>query len=328
LARANTGIVLETVSDYSFLLGSHAGDTNADTEGMGFWTAMTEAGSPWTAGQWFQDNDVFDTDFYDPDFTGAPIDSDTYNFDPSWAAISWAIGHGTCEDITATTCRTDSDCPVASYCPGFPLNNFELRHCIAELPRNFVTSSTASGHNNNVAYGGPAKSFVLGEDPQSGAFDGGGTNGGTNVAIITNSCGTRSRYWGDYSWRMFGGMHLLMMHAPVSAGIGPQGDFFADVYEWSGRGSSLANLILMNVNAPASEAWLDPNFVANTFASFNGTHAEGMNLVISWESTDVAAQQRALHETWAQTQQDNDPTGHISSFGVKACNYDCATFGF
>lgn len=46
----NTSIRLETVSNYQFVSGgSTINDTDANTEGQGFWSAMLGVGTGWTA---------------------------------------------------------------------------------------------------------------------------------------------------------------------------------------------------------------------------------------------------------------------------------------
>jgi hypothetical protein len=63
-------IVVETVSDCSFVCGNTSCDTDANTEGNGFWNAMTASGTGWAATHHFMDGSVFDTDFEDPQYTG------------------------------------------------------------------------------------------------------------------------------------------------------------------------------------------------------------------------------------------------------------------
>src|SRR5689334_2125038 len=80
VGHASSGIVLETISDYTFLCGDHSCDTDANTEGNGFWNAMTASGTGWTGTHHYMDNLVYDTDFEDPQYTGLS-DNDTNNFD-------------------------------------------------------------------------------------------------------------------------------------------------------------------------------------------------------------------------------------------------------
>src|ERR1043165_6234577 len=96
---ASNGIVVETVSDYSLVCGNTSCDTDANTEGNGFWNAMTASGTGWVGTHHFMDNSVFDTDFEDPQYTGFGSDNDTGNFDPAGVGISFLIAHGVCDQI-------------------------------------------------------------------------------------------------------------------------------------------------------------------------------------------------------------------------------------
>src|SRR5437867_4489548 len=69
-----TGVTAEGVSDYSFyrsLYGAtSATDIDMATEASGFFTKMTQSGSMWTRGHFWTNSSVWDTDFYDPEWTG------------------------------------------------------------------------------------------------------------------------------------------------------------------------------------------------------------------------------------------------------------------
>ena len=112
---ANTGINAEGVSDYSYARSSgeypFAPDIQGAAEASGFYSGMMTSGSGWTAGSFFTNLGVFDTDFLDPDVAGGFTgDNDTNNFDTSTAAIGFFSGHGTCDDSTQNACTTTSQC--------------------------------------------------------------------------------------------------------------------------------------------------------------------------------------------------------------------------
>ncbi len=252
-------VTVETISDYTYYSGgSHVNDTDANTEGDGFYNAITASGSDWRTGIRWEDASVYDTDFYDPDLTGSSVDDDTYNFDFPWTGIAWAIGHGQCNDRQSLqTCSSDSDCGAGGYCPGgTSLNSGESRNCIYQYERTFVTSSAYSSHGNLVYYGNaydssPALSWALGEDAASGSFDSAGTNGGDNVVLITNSCGFRSHYTLGDTANFFGGMHALMFNMPTKSFVTTDNVVgFSDTRQWSSRGSNVATTILGDINAP------------------------------------------------------------------------------
>src|SRR5664280_2556128 len=247
--RANTSVVIEAVDDYSYYTGNHLSDTDAIEEATPFWNQMGSS-NLWTQNTFWQNSDVWDVDFYDPDLTGSSSDDGDAYLDMPGGAISWAIGHGMCDDVTTTTCTTDADCAsVGGYCPKFgpvPANSSKV--CIKQLNRKFVTSSSTTNSHGNVAYYGQlplSKSLAIGEDYYSGGFDGAGTNGGMNVFMLTNSCRLRPPYWVQDLSYIFAGMQLMMMNVPVAAWKtnGATNSNFSDTSQWSARGSTLVSSI-------------------------------------------------------------------------------------
>ncbi|HEY8042055.1 MAG TPA: hypothetical protein VIF15_19765 [Polyangiaceae bacterium] len=332
-ASAANGLSLETVSDYTLWYPDGSANTDLDTEGAGFWNAMTAPGTLWTPTHWYKDNSVYDTDLYDPDRTGFSGDNDSGNFDPANTGISMVMAHGECGDVTTVNCASDADCGLGSYCPGEPLLAGESKTCIAESYRRIFTSSTHSQHNNQVWYGSqlfqsPLRNLAFGEDASSGSFGGAGLNGGTNVAIIVNSCGARSRYVGDFL-PMFAGVHTVMMTMPTAAYRDKSGTVaFSDTRQWSARGSTFANFILTNTNAPATDAWFNPTMSSNGFMSTDGEHAFGAQIALASDSTWAATTSHLFNESWLGTTfESNDAKGNGYFGAWFACNYDCATYG-
>jgi len=330
ISVASNQVVLETISDYTFFSGGSTGNnTDANTEGAGFWNAITAAGTPWTAGVWYYDNSVYDTDFYDPQLTGNGVDNDNNNFDRAGTGISFFIGHGTCDDATNTQCSTNNDCDPGhtgnSYCPNFPLSPGQNAACINNVTRKMVTSSTNSSHGNLVRYGNGAVSMAFGESPNSGTFDNVGTNGGSNVVIIVNSCGFRSHYItpvDSHQPRFYAGVHEIMFNMPVGNIKGASSANTADTAQWGARGSTLANLILANTNAPASTAWLTPSFVNNNY------FGAGANVVGAFDTNSTTAQTRINNETWVQSTQDTrDATSAGGGFMRWTCTFsNCSAY--
>jgi hypothetical protein len=347
-ALANTGIVVEAVDDYSFFLGNHTADTHLVEDATPFWNKMTAGG--WTGISFWQNGDVWDTDFYDSDLTGNPADNDGW-FDVPSAAISYAGLHGTCEDVTnrVSICANDSQCVATigagAYCPvGKPLDNGEYRSCVAEMPRHMVTSSASNSHGNIVTYGASAGganvnlSLAIGEDAYcGGTWGNAGLNGGADVFVMINSCGARPRFLWDYN-SLFAGMHMLMVHMPLASVMNSSGYFtFADAADTTVRGDRLATNILANPNAPAYQAWVDPTLVNSSYVclfreqTHRGTcnHNEGANLVLRFDSDQNRAINMLNTETWNNVKNDESwgAQGRGSGAMVVGCNYDCQKYG-
>jgi hypothetical protein len=350
----SNGLVLETVSDYSWwatkghvancqITPAHPNgcNTNANNEGAGLWTALTAPGTLWTPTHWYYDGNVWDTDFTDPE-RADPAADDTGNFDPPGTALAVVIAHGNCEDVSATRCQTDQDCGLGAYCPGEPAVAGLAKTCITESIRHLYTASSESSRGNIVYYGAeafqpPATFMAFGEDAASGTFGNAGLNGGANVSIIVNSCGMRTHYVSDLL-PFFAGVHMLFMEAPTASYIDGLGNLaFSDAYQWSARGTTLANFILTNTNAPASDAWLNPTMSMNGYTALSSSTANnpllppalGAQAVIVSDATWPATLGHLTNETWlGTTLESNDATGN-NYWGVWfACNYDCATIGF
>jgi hypothetical protein len=335
MSYASSGIVVETVSDYTFVCGNTSCDTDANTEGNGFWNAMTASGTGWTGTHHYMDNSVFDTDFEDPQYTGLAADNDTTNFDSAGVDISFLIAHGVCDDVTSTVCTSDASCNAAAggYCPGEPLQVGEKRTCINQAQRRIVTSSTFSQHSNFVWYGAngtasAVKTIGLGESANSGGFAGAGTNGGANVAVIVNSCGIRSHHFLKDTQNFYAGVHSVMMTMPVASYLDTGGiERFSDTRQWGARGSTFAGFILANPLAAASDAWFNPTMVNNSYTGPSG-HNFGAQIVIAEDSTADNAIWHVLTESWIGTIIDsNDAKGNSFWGAWFVCNYDCNTFG-
>lgn len=257
------------------------------------------------------------------------------------------IGHGNCDDVTVGThpnCVSDADCGPNAYCPGMtPMAPAYARRCINLRRRALLTSSTGSIHGNLVEYGTnpgtfalPAKSLALGEDIDSGGWAGVGTNGGTNVAVLVNSCGFRSRYFLIHTAFMFAGVHSIFGTAPTAARnvVGSFNAYgYSDTAQWANRGAAFASAILTNPLASAADAWVHPTMVAQ-YVAFGpaGTSPpapEGFNFVLSRDTTQYLAQWHVSTESWLGTQSEsNDAKGNGYWSLRSTCNYNCGGYGW
>jgi hypothetical protein len=343
-AYAATGITAEGVSDYSYaraLYGSgYAPDIDMATEASGFYNTMTTTtGTPWTASYFWTNSLVFDTDFYDPDVSGnsfSAYDDDTYNFDSSGAAIAFVGGHGTCDDALGTNCTTSANCNVGDACMANPPSSNSSR-CATPSPRRLVVSEQYPTHGDWIFYG---NGFVKwGEDTNSGSWAGAGTNGGSAVVFVVNSCGTRYPFtWGEAKPAYAGAM-LINWTMPQS-NVATAGS--ADTWTWSSRGSTLATYALANPNSSVAGAWFANLNSAPSTAGYScpdetstytygggyGYTGCGGNLSMSWAQTQAAATANVTSLTWTQAQNfANKPTGNTYGYEWVQCNYDCATYG-
>jgi hypothetical protein len=256
-AHAVTDVMAEGVCDYSV-----EGDAHADfcQDSDGFFTTMHETGSGWTGIHDYQDHNVYDADFLDPDKSGNAGDDDgTLGMDQPGTAISYIALHGVCDDATAQACTTSSQCPVNQACPAAPPNASKSSACVKLSNRWLVTSSTNDIHNHRITYSsGNAK---WGEDATTGGWAGAGINGDVNAVFIDNSCGARPPYWWNELQPAFAGTALINIVMPVSnlVTIGT-----ADFIQYSPRGTLLANYALANPNNTPNNGWI---YVMNSMPS-------------------------------------------------------------
>lgn len=365
-ATTSTGVTMETVSDYTFATcgascvgaGNTCGNgtcataccqnnTNGNSEGSGFYYGPDSNDGlgfslHYSFNAWYYDYHVWDTDFRDYNLTGMSGDSDGY-FDTPGNAISLFIGHGFCDDITATACTSNSDC-THGYCPhgGSPLPTFAQtgyftsHACIQHTPRSMQVSSQYSSRGNVNSYG--AYDFGVGLPAKSMSF--GGTYGtstgnGTNIAILVNSCGFRLPYLEDETAYFFSGIHALLMTVPVQNTVhGVFTNPYADTSQMPNRGSYLAHLIITNWTAQMKEAWLDPYLAAQGFGfglygseGDGNLNPDGVNMIYSRASSSTVSN-LAVQETWQGAQNDaNDIlSSGTSAHSIFQCNWDCYNY--
>ncbi|MEZ4226993.1 MAG: hypothetical protein R3B13_38995 [Polyangiaceae bacterium] len=341
-AAQSTGLVVESVKDYTLLDPTGKSDIDgAHTEADGLWVPLTAPGTGYTGTHRYKDNSVWDTDFYDPQFNVSSYDNDTANFDAPGTAISYVIAHGECNDVSTIVCSSDADCGVFGYCPGQPLYAGQSKVCIALGAESMIVSSTSSKHSNRVEYGSDIfhtfKSFGLGESSSSGSWAGIGTNGGSNVVFIMNSCGLRSRYWQLSTAHFHAGVHSVAMAMPVGAWKNPSGTVcpkppctydFSDTINDVSRGAYIANAILTNIFSSVHDAWLNPT-LANGYKAYRSTgYATGVNVLLSRDYSQAYADWHVYTESWFGAHNDYyDAKGAAYSRMAYFCNYNCAYYG-
>lgn len=336
-AQSSNGLFVASVKDYTLWDPSGAADIpGAHVEADGLWFPLIVNNAYTNAGR-KKDNNVRDVDFHDPQLTGNGADVDQLNFDQPGTAISYVIAHGTCGDITSANCTSDAQCGIAGYCPGQPpLQPNQSKVCIAVSARELVTSSTVSWHGNFVRYGAgflqpQQRSFALGESPSSGGFAGVGTNGGTNVGFIINSCGIRSKYWQSASNFFHAGVHSVMMAMPTGAWINTSTGVKdgSDARNYTARGSYIANAILTNQFSAVRHAWLNPTQVDNGFATIKGTgFPSGANIIMARDSSASRTTWHLDTESWFGARLDSNDANGSGFAGFRVlCNYNCSLYG-
>jgi hypothetical protein len=318
VARAdNTGISIEAVDVYS------CGQLSQNVPNIdNFRNTMLSIGG-FTAGVRYTNSLVFPTDFTDPEIS--PGSADTFNFDRPGDAISYFSGHGTCDDQTSTSCTTTAGCPTISG-----LNKRCLRYtegpitgrCAYSRPRTLVVDRTGTSCQWIDYSTGPT---LWGEDPNSGSWAGGGTNGGINFAIIDNSCGiTPDMYWDELGGNVFGGISSIGIIMPTRVG--------SDTADVASRGQAWASRYTANVNSAAAPMWADAiNSVTGVsgcqFGGGNhGIVGCGANIAFSMDTTQARAEYSNRTESWVGYRNEgNDSAGRGWLSWIYTCNYDCNT---
>jgi hypothetical protein len=331
------GIILESVDNYSACNGPSLANPIADV--TGFITTVLGSANPagffkdgtgWTNGQ------VYPTDFYDPEVSGNASDDDTRNFDNSIDAISYFDGHGYCNGPGLTNnqaCLGVGDCqtpPANASMPGaclvYPGDN--QGQCIyLDNTRAIVTAVCTSPHSDGAARYGSGQ-LAFGESAYSGSWRGAGTNGGTNMAIISSSC---AEYGGmpNAIFPLFAGVHVINTTMVVS------GDYAST----TDRGTAFANRYAMNPAGSAADAWGDAiNSIGNRNSwcknrsgsvsygggyGFNGCGVQMSSAMDAYASNAISH----LSESWTSiTSNLLDAYGTSYYYYTAQCNYDCGRY--
>ncbi len=182
------GIVTEAVKTYSPRLTPHPCPSTYGPlhhtldNATGFRTTMVAGGSFWVWNA-FEESNVYDRSFYDPDITHNLYDDDQINFDPQsvGVGISFFSGHGVpAYWATSQYCTAASQCTnpgggqsYPSFCytaPGFT-NAPSAGYCEYSTLQSAVTNSSADINCGEVQYG--TGNVKLGESNYSGGWAGG-----------------------------------------------------------------------------------------------------------------------------------------------------------
>jgi hypothetical protein len=309
----------------------------------------------WINGGQFYDGEVWDTDFYDPDVSGAtsPYDDDTHYMDAtgSVVAISYFSGHGFAPNTNNVACHVNSDCPsppsgggyapgICTYCPTAAghigcdpaANGGGI--CRYWFNTTIALNGSSSHHGQSVAWGAPNGGIVFGESEATGGWatqngKKAGTNGGINMLVLVQSYGGTPGLWQYETKSMFGGLHLLGMTSPTD------GDYDAD--SRADRGSTFASQYAMDPLGSVGDAWISSgaSLTEGDGCNSDGYNAGGYNgcgctTVISWDRTAPLAAFHVLTESWNQLKDDLDYDAKGTGYWhwSTSCNYDITNYPF
>ncbi|MFL6210725.1 MAG: DUF6345 domain-containing protein [Pyrinomonadaceae bacterium] len=320
------GLAVESVNKYTPRYGMGSDLPNSIANGDGFIQGMTKPGSPWKLDQRWTDNDVYDTDFIDPDRGGAG--GDGLYFDKPGLAISYFSGHGNCSGCSqGTPCTSTAQC--TNPAPG---SNESLPSscrfapgvsgtCCYNSPRYLFTNSDQDKYNGSVIYG---NGFIKwGENSAAGAWAGAGTNGGTHMVVMDLSCGVLSTFWWNQLQPAIGGLHLLATIMPING----------DTANVSDRGATFAQRWAANPEGAPAVAWLDTlNSLAQNDGGpcagtdyrnggGHGINGCGCNFVIAFD-TDAAGASSKINENWSNLRDDDRAAKGANWYSARwMCNY-------
>ena len=343
-AIGGSGVTIEAVDHYH-----GRGDIICIAEADGFqaWSTISFPifffPSPtFTRGLRWVDDDVWDTDFMDPDRTGNWRDDDTNQFDRASDAMTYVCLHGTCNDYTTQACTSSTQCnrpgggqSLPGTCVSAPPGGSGF--CAYNTPRQLIMADTPNSRNAGfVDYS--TGSVAWGESPNATAWAGAGTNGGVNFAILSNSCGLRPPFFWEEVGSVLAGVHVLGIVMPVDINAAGAS---ADDVDAPARGGLVGIQRLINANGSVGLAWA---FSLNSLPQNDGSgcpigstsYASGGGHGISGCGAQVAisvgpdlptAEWHNGSESWWGMLDDGlDPHGAAWLAWFASCNYDCNRF--
>jgi hypothetical protein len=314
---SSTGLVVESVDNYSLRNGPSL--KNSVANGDGFIQGMTVDGSPWKLSTRWTDQNVWDTDFMDPD--ARATGDDKSNFDQPGTAISYFTGHGFCNDGCSTQpCTTTAVCTTPNAnagermpgtCRFSPLDN---PRCCYMVDRAAAVSGTHDFANGVVNYtSGPIR---WGESSSSGGWAGAGTDGGTNLVILDISCGILPPFWYQALRNAAAGVHMI--GTLLIAG--------GDTANVADRGATFAKMWAANPDGSVAQAWLD-TLSSLPASEGGGINGYGCNIMVAMDATLQAAGQK-IGESWSDLRSDNnDAKGNSFYYARWQCNYTLPSTG-
>jgi hypothetical protein len=245
------------------------------------------------------------------DFVDA-YNMESINFDQPKTAISYFTGHGVCAPYGANPpqrCTTTAACtnPVpgtqmpgsCKFGPGDP------PQCVYLSDRYLVTDSGYDRFGGYVDYSGG--SVHWGESPNSGAWAGAGTDGGTNLVVLDISCGVLPTFWRQQLQPAMAGIHMLATIMPVTG----------DTANVPDRGAAFGAGWAANPSGSVSQAWLT---TLNSIPG-SGINGGGCNFAVAFNATPDAAAHN-INGDWNDLKNDGwDAKGSNAYVAQWLCNW-------
>jgi len=347
----NDGIELEAVNDYSGCLSNNNTCTYPPcftgggslsysiSSATAFINTMLSTNSlGFTEGDFWENNTVYDTDFLDPDITGAnSYDDDTWDFDENGYAISYYQGHGlSLGGGTSQTCTAASQCNnppsgtsvgTTGYgtCAITPASvsqqGLGWGYCIyAQTPQLVVCSPyDSNGHEAALS-----PYMALGENSTVGAWRGAATNGGTALAIVRMSWGMSPFFpWTNWAPAFAG----LQIYAGMMVPYG-------DTNDSAGFGGAVASVYNSNASSTVASGYTnaissitDGGGCGTGGLSYHGG-INGCGCQVAATFTDTSADGSAIMgESWSALQSNaGSQTSTDWLYWTATCNYDPSTY--
>jgi len=328
VARAATGVMYEAVTDYSGgnLPGMVPSCSSMLTNLTAYNPGLYEAYYSTITNSW-QNGDVYDSDFYDPDVTGGPgWDNGEFDYTGNVNAFAMYCGHGAKQPtLPVYPCNHASDCPTA------PAGVYGPGTCVAYPGVGNTTGSSDPGicrywsypesvvqgyeaeFGNYVQYGPEHGGVAFGESSAWGGWYGAATNGGNNVVITQQSWGMFPNHYYSEMAGIFAGLQLFGTTMPIG---GDTNGGASDV------GWAFGQEYLDNPWASVSYGWTEGT-MASVSDVYNGY---GCNIMMAIDETNATASAK-ISENWvAAAYDENDAAGQGYYYYEFWCNYNTSEY--
>ena len=344
------GVFIETVDTYTPCNGQDL--TNANASGQNFNDVLLEPpnGAGFYLTGWYQDNNVWDTDFLDPDPPSSHgVGDDNYNFDQPGTGIAFYQGHGAelGGPITHQCCTSAATCSIPPTNLGVGTSGkgtcvqtpYSASLCGAgygvcsywDAPGLQLCSTTTGGNpSNTVPICNPPSPqppawdrMYLGENPIVGAWAGAGTNGGIGLAIVHMSWGLVP-FFPMSNWRpLFAGLQLYAGVMPTWGDTWDIADFGSAVaagYQSSGGTSQVVTDYVNSMSHITSGNDCVTGYPGGGFANC------GCQVIVTFSGTSMGAD-AVFAESWMALTSNSTYQTNTGFWHWKAsCNYNAITY--